>query len=98
MQGPNEFLYIGNLKKWDRISEMKEVDTPSLITVGMHDELPPSCALKMHNALPNSIIKVFKNSSHMPFYEEPDEYFKTLIDFNSINTFSFNINNHLLFL
>ena len=47
----------------------------------MHDELPPSCALKMHNALPNSIIKVFKNSSHMPFYEEPDEYFKTLINF-----------------
>ena len=81
MQGPNEFLYIGNLKEWDRINEMKEVDTPSLITVGMHDELPPSCALKMHNALPNSIIKVFKNSSHMPFYEEPDEYFKTLIDF-----------------
>ena len=81
MQGPNEFLYIGNLKDWDRISEMKGVDTPSLITVGMHDELPPSCALKMHNALPNSIIKVFKNSSHMPFYEEPDEYFKTLINF-----------------
>ena len=81
MQGPNEFLYIGNLKDWDRISEMKGVDTPSLITVGMHDELPPSCALKMHNALPNSIIKVFKNSSHMPFYEEPDEYFETLINF-----------------
>ena len=81
MQGPNEFLYIGNLKEWNRINEMKEVKTPSLITVGMHDELPPSCALKMHNALPNSIIKVFKNSSHMPFYEEPDEYFKTLINF-----------------
>ena len=60
---------------------MKGVDTPSLITVGIHDELPASCALKMHNALPNSIIKVFKNSSHMPFYEEPDEYFKTLINF-----------------
>ena len=81
MQGPNEFLYIGNLKEWNRINEMKEVKTPSLITVGMHDELPPSCALKMHIALPNSVIKVFKNSSHMPFYEEPEVYFKTLIDF-----------------
>jgi len=81
MQGPNEFLYIGNLKEWNRINEMKKVKTPSLITVGMHDELPPSCALKMHNALPNSVIKVFKNSSHMPFYEEPEEYFKTLINF-----------------
>jgi proline iminopeptidase len=81
MQGPNEFLYIGNLKEWNRINEMKEVKTSSLITVGMHDELPPSCALKMHNALPNSVIKVFKNSSHMPFYEEPKAYFKTLINF-----------------
>ena len=81
MQGPNEFLYIGNLKEWNRINEMKDVKTNTLITVGMHDELPPSCALKMNNALSNSIIKVFKNSSHMPFYEEPDKYFKTLINF-----------------
>ena len=81
MQGPNEFLYIGNLKEWNRINEMKDVRTNTLITVGMHDELPPSCALKMNNALSNSIIKVFKNSSHMPFYEEPDKYFKTLINF-----------------
>ncbi|MBT3685364.1 MAG: proline iminopeptidase-family hydrolase [Cryomorphaceae bacterium] len=81
MQGPNEFLYIGNLKEWNRINEMKDVRTNTLITVGMHDELPPSCALKMNNALSNSIIKVFKNSSHMPFYEEPNKYFKTLINF-----------------
>jgi proline iminopeptidase len=81
MQGPNEFLYIGNLKEWNRINEMKDVRTNTLITVGMHDELPPSCALKMNNALSNSIIKVFKNSSHMPFYEEPGKYFKTLINF-----------------
>ena len=81
MQGPNEFLYIGNLKDWNRIEEMKNVNTKTLITVGMHDELPPSCALKMHNALPNSEIKVFKNSSHMPFYEEPDEYFNVLLNF-----------------
>ena len=81
MQGPNEFLYIGNLKDWNRIEEMKSVNTKTLITVGMHDELPPSCALKMHNALPNSKIKVFKNSSHMPFYEEPEEYFMTIKNF-----------------
>ena len=35
----------------------------------------------MHNQFPNSEIKVFKNSSHMPFYEEPEEYFKLLLDF-----------------
>jgi proline iminopeptidase len=35
----------------------------------------------MHNALPNSEIKVFPNSSHMPFYEEPEAYFATLSGF-----------------
>ena len=25
--------------------------------------------------------RVFKNSSHMPFYEEPDEYYTELLDF-----------------
>ena len=28
----------------------------------------------MHNALPNSEITVFPNSSHMAMYEEPEAY------------------------
>tara|TARA_Y100000741_G_scaffold365030_1_gene358515 strand:- start:9754 stop:10629 length:876 start_codon:yes stop_codon:yes gene_type:complete len=83
MQGPNEFLYTGNLKNWNRIEEMKNINISSLVTVGMHDELTPSCAMKMHDALPDSKLKVFKNSSHMPFYEEPQNYFTVLEDFLS---------------
>jgi proline iminopeptidase len=81
MQGPNEFLYTGNLKTWNRIDEMARVTVPALVLVGQHDELTPACALKMHNALPKSEIKVFPNSSHMPFYEEPEAYFATLSGF-----------------
>ena len=83
MQGPNEFLYTGNLKNWNRIEEMKDINVPSLITVGMHDELTPSCAMRMNDSLPNAKLKVFQNSSHMPFYEEPKSYFKILEDFLS---------------
>lgn len=81
MQGPNEFLYTGNLKTWNRIDDMARVTVPTLVLVGQHDELTPACALRMHNALPNSEIKVFPNSSHMPFYEEPEAYFATLSGF-----------------
>jgi proline iminopeptidase len=35
----------------------------------------------MHDALPDSRIKVFKNSSHLPMWEEPAEYFSVLLDF-----------------
>ena len=78
MQGPNEFLYTGNLKDWNRVPEMHAITAPTLVLVGMHDELTPACAMRMHNALPRSEIHVFKNSSHMPFYEEPEAYFATL--------------------
>jgi proline iminopeptidase len=81
MQGPNEFLYTGNLKDWNRLEQMRSIKVPCLMLVGQHDELPPSCAMRMHHAVPGSEIKVFPNSSHMPFYEEPDAYFATLTGF-----------------
>ncbi len=81
MQGPNEFLYTGNLKDWNRIPDMHRITAPALITVGKYDELTPACALRMKLALPNATLKVFPNSSHMPFYEEPEAYYALLTDF-----------------
>ena len=81
MQGPNEFLYTGNLKDWNRMPDMQPITVPTLVLVGKHDELTPACALRMHNALPRSEIHVFKNGSHMPFYEEPEAYFGVLTRF-----------------
>lgn len=81
MQGPNEFLYVGNLKDWNRIADMHRITCPVLITVGKFDELSPACAMKMYGALPNAELKVFPNSSHTPFYEEPESYFAALKGF-----------------
>lgn len=81
MQGPNEFLYTGNLKDWNRIPDMHRITAPALITVGKHDELTPACALRMKLALPDAELKVFPNSSHMPFYEEPEAYREALLGF-----------------
>jgi proline iminopeptidase len=81
MQGPNEFLYTGNLKDWNRIPDMHRITVPALITVGKHDEITPACALRMKNALPDAELAVFPNSSHMPFYEEPEAYYRVLLDF-----------------
>ncbi|HCN47278.1 MAG TPA: proline iminopeptidase [Pseudomonas sp.] len=81
MQGPNEFLYIGNLKDWNRLAEMADFRMPVLITTGQHDELTPACAMRMKLALKNAELHVFPNSSHMPFYEEPEAYSAVLLDF-----------------
>ena len=81
MQGPNEFLYTGNLKDWNRIPDMHRITCPVLITVGKYDELTPACAMRMKDALPNAELKVYENSSHSPFYEEPEAYYPVLTDF-----------------
>ncbi|MFS8114212.1 proline iminopeptidase-family hydrolase [Rhizobium jaguaris] len=83
MQGPNEFLYIGNLKDWNRIPDLPRLTMPVLITTGEHDELTPACALRMKLALRKVELKVFANASHMPFYENPNDYYPTLLGFLS---------------
>ena len=83
MQGPNEFLYIGNLKDWNRIADLPRLSMPVLITTGEHDELTPACALRMKLALKDAELKVFAHASHMPFYENPQDYYPALHDFLS---------------
>ncbi|AJQ96490.1 proline iminopeptidase-family hydrolase [Gynuella sunshinyii] len=81
MQGPHEFLYNGNLRNWCRVEELKRLTLPALITTGQHDELTPACASRIREGLPHAELHVFPNSSHMPFYEEPEAYYPVLTDF-----------------
>jgi proline iminopeptidase len=81
IQGPNEFLYVGNLKDWNRVPDLHRVKVPVLITTGQHDELTPACALRMKIHIPGAELVVFPNSSHMPFYEEPQLYYPALLAF-----------------
>lgn len=81
MQGPNEFLYTGNMKDWNRVPDLHRMQMPVLILCGQHDELTPACSMRMKHHLPNAEIKVFSNSSHMPFYEEPGAYYPVLTEF-----------------
>jgi proline iminopeptidase len=81
MQGPNEFLYVGNLKDWDRTADLHRITVPVLITVGLHDEITPACAARMKAGLPQAELHVFPNSSHLPFYEEPHLFYPVLTGF-----------------
>jgi proline iminopeptidase len=81
MWGPNEFTCTGNLKDWDRLADLRRIEQPCLVLCGMHDELTPDSAARIHRRLKRSQVKVFTNSSHTPFFEEPDSYFATVTDF-----------------
>ena len=81
IQGPNEFLYIGNIRNWSRLADLHKIKVPVLITVGQYDEQTPACAMEMKLRLENVELHVFPNSSHLPFYEDPQLYYPVLQGF-----------------
>jgi proline-specific peptidase len=81
MNGPSEFIVNGNLKDWDRTDRLGEITVPTLITVGRHDELTPTCAETLHQGISNSQMVIFEKSSHMAHLEEEDSFLEVVADF-----------------
>jgi proline iminopeptidase len=63
------------------VDRLHRITQPALVISGLHDEVAPPVAAQIHCGLPNSEIKVFPNSSHTPFFEEPEAYFAVLRSF-----------------
>jgi proline-specific peptidase len=81
MQGPNEFTITGNLKDWDRTECLGEITVPTLITVGRYDELPPPCAERLHQGIPDSEVCIFEHSAHLSHMEETERYLQVVREF-----------------
>lgn len=81
MNGPNEFVVIGNLRDWDRTDRLREISTPTLVTVGRYDEITPTCAQTIHDGISGSRMRVFEHSGHLAHLEETNAYLETISDF-----------------
>lgn len=81
IQGPNEFTYTGNIRDWSLIPKLPALKVPCLVLCGEFDELPPACSARIADALPDARLKIFAGCSHMPFYEDPENYFPYLLRF-----------------
>ncbi|MGV8985139.1 MAG: alpha/beta fold hydrolase [Cypionkella sp.] len=69
----------GNLKDWNRVPDMRRITVPALFLCGRHDELMLACSLRMKQHMAQAEVKVFPNSAHMPFYEQPQACYPVLI-------------------
>lgn len=78
--GPSEFNPLGNLKDYEYLDKMVEMDVPTLITNGISDLCSPFIAKEMYDRLPNAEWKLFRYSRHMPFVEENQLYMEILRD------------------
>lgn len=81
MWGPSEFCVMGNLKNFDCTKRLNEITIPALYTCGRYDEATPKSTQYFSRLTPNSNFHVFENSAHMPYVEEPEEYYRVIRDF-----------------
>jgi proline-specific peptidase len=78
MNGPNEFVVIGNLRDWDRSDRLGDIQVPTLITVGRFDEIPVTCAETLRRGIAGSRVVVFEHSGHTAHLEETGRYLQVV--------------------
>ena len=81
MWGPSEFFPTGNLKDYDRTSELGRIRAPTLFTCGRHDEATPESTRHYQSLVPDAELVVFENSSHTAMLEETDAYIASVQEF-----------------
>ncbi|MGA7835890.1 MAG: proline iminopeptidase-family hydrolase [Acidimicrobiales bacterium] len=74
MNGPNEFFCIGTLREWSIVERASEINAPTLLLSGRHDEATPATVQPFFERIPDVRWEIFESSSHMPFVEEPEHY------------------------
>jgi L-proline amide hydrolase len=81
MNGPNEFHVIGTLRDWSVIDRLPEVEVPTLVVAGEHDEATPSTWQPFLDGIPGATAHVFPGASHCVHLEMPDEFLGVIADF-----------------
>jgi proline iminopeptidase len=69
------------LARYNVVSRLHEIQTPTLIVVGGDDFItPPSQAQRLHQAIAGSELMVLERSGHFPYVEEPEAFFGAVRD------------------
>jgi proline iminopeptidase len=71
-----------DLKRFDLNPELAKFKMPTLVINGRYDmNVAMSVAWKIHNAIAGSKFVIFEKSGHLPYFEEPDKFVKTIEEF-----------------
>lgn len=81
MWGPTEFYATGTLRDWDVTDRLGEIDVPTLITCGEHDEATPAMAEEIQRGIADAEVYVVPDASHMAHAEGGDEYLRVVATF-----------------
>jgi proline-specific peptidase len=74
MFGPSEFYATGTLRDWDVTARLPQLDVPTLVLSGRHDEAIPAVMAPVHRGIRGSRWRLFEASAHMAHLEEPEAF------------------------
>jgi L-proline amide hydrolase len=74
MWGPSEFFCNGTLQEWSVVDQLHLITAPTLLVSGRLDESTPAVNQPFFDNIPDVRWEILEQSSHMPFFEEPERY------------------------
>jgi proline-specific peptidase len=83
MNGPSEFHVTGTLREWDVTGRLGELQVPTLVVSGEHDEATPAINRTVSEAIPGARSVVLPDCSHLAHAEDPEGYVRLLDGFFS---------------
>lgn len=81
LHGPNEFLVTGNYQNWNRWDDLYNIDVPTLVLGARHDSMSVLDQKEMGKRIPNSRVDICENGSHLPMWDDAENYFSYLKNF-----------------
>ena len=79
--GPDEFTCVGSLRTWDIQPIIHTITQPTLIVNGRYDMAQDNTVAPFFHKIAKSKWVKFSESSHMPYWEEKDYYYREVGEF-----------------
>jgi L-proline amide hydrolase len=70
MIGPTEFNVLGNMRHWDRVADLGQIEVPTLVTCGRFDYVALPNSETLAYGIAEAKLVIFENSSHCSHIEE----------------------------
>ncbi len=81
MNGPSEFHVIGTLRDWDVTPRLGEIDVPTLVISGEHDEATPTVVRPVVEGLRDATWELVERTSHSTHLERPERFLELVTAF-----------------
>ena len=83
MWGPSEFVLAdtARLRDWSVTDRLHEIQSPTLVINGEHDEIAPELGAEMAAGIPNAQFVEIEDASHLPLWEERETHTEVVSEF-----------------